>query len=90
MSHENGSYGGHSGGIDLTGALTRANVEGRSAGRTTPLDPGRDNGLQDASPGDDNTLHAADGTLCCACSAPLTPRDFVRITAKGTRHDSCP
>ena len=86
MNHENGSYGGHSGGIDLTGALTRANVEGRSPGRSTPWDGKGERGTSI----NDNTLHATEGTLCHACGAPLTTRDFVRVTSKGTRHESCP
>ena len=90
MSAEKGSSGGHSGGIDLTGALTRANVEGRSAGRSTPFTSEGDGDLQNGTPADDHTLHATDGRPCYACGAPLGSRDAVRITAKGTRHDSCP
>jgi len=89
MSHENGSYGGHSGGIDLTGALTRANIEGRNRKKNL-LQVEGDGELQDGAPIDDNTLHATNGRPCFACGTPLTSRDFVRITAKGTRHDSCP
>lgn len=89
MSHENGSYGGHSGGVDLAGALTRANIEARSAGGATRAGLGdeRDEG---SGPLDDNSLHAGAGTVCHACGAPLTRRDLVRVTPQGTRHDSCP
>ena len=46
--------------------------------------------VHDGTPVDDNALRAAEGTLCHACGAPLTARDFVRVASKGTRHDSCP
>lgn len=87
MTHEKGSYGGHSGGLDLTGALTRANVVARNLG-------GGGNSLLPADGSDgaaiDSTLHASEGTMCFSCGAPLSARDDVRVTPHGTRHDSCP
>lgn len=89
MSHENGSYGGHSGGLDLTGALTRANVEGRRA-RMTGSTSSAEHSLGDGVQLDDNTLHPGEDTACYACGTALSSRDSVRVTPKGTRHDSCP
>ena len=89
MNHENGSYGGHSGGFDLTGALTRANVEGRRARMTRSTSSAEDSRV-DGVLLDDNALHPAEDTVCSACGAPLSSRDSVRVTPHGTRHDSCP
>jgi hypothetical protein len=38
----------------------------------------------------DVALHAEEGTVCCACFAPIRARDWVRAGLKGTRHDTCP
>lgn len=90
MNHENASQGGHDGGVNLSGSMTRAYVEGRSAGRTTRSTSSARDAREDAVLLDDNTLHAPEGTLCHACGAALTIRDSVRVTPRGTRHDSCP
>jgi len=56
--------------------------------RYSPLESEGD--VHDGTTVDDNALRATEGTLCHACGAPLTVRDFVRVISKDTRHDSCP